>query len=236
MLPDSKSCKVHSILEGVDVERFNPGPREEPTTEPFRILCVARLIEEKGILHLLRACAILRERGHDFHCEIIGGPEQPFYTNYYVEIKKLFRKLQLKSHVSLSGVKPFADVLERYQESNLFVLPCVTAENGGRDISPHALLEAMAMKLPVISTHQAAIPEIVEHGVNGILVPPGDETALADAMIELMKKPGVRMELADNARKTVEERFNIGANIENFHKLFLGQHLVAESLPSARTP
>jgi glycosyltransferase involved in cell wall biosynthesis len=111
-------------------------------------------------------------------------------------------------------------VLESYRTADVFVLPCVVAEDGSRDITPNALIEAMAMRLPVVSTNVTAIPEIVDDGVSGLLVPPRDENALAAALIRLSKDPPLRRRLGKNARSKVEPQFDIGMNIKKFVHLF----------------
>lgn len=191
--------------------------------EPFRIVCVARLIEEKGLVYLLRACARLRARGFSFHCEIIGGPEEPTYVNYYIQLKRLYNQLRLEDCVAFLGAQPNETTLKAYARADLFVLPCVIAENGGRDISPNSVIEAMAMGLPVISTQLSAIPEIVENGVNGILVPPNDDAALADAMQELMLDEPKRRALGKAARVRVEQRYDAEKNVAKFVTLFRGE-------------
>jgi len=100
------------------------------------------------------------------------------------------------------------------------VLPAVTASHGGRDITPNVLIEAMAMKLPVVSTFSGAIPEIVDDGLSGLLVHPRDEEALAEAILRLIENPAWAEMLGSNARKKVEERFDIQKNIAQFVSLF----------------
>ena len=118
--------------------------------------------------------------------------------NYYVELKKLHRRLQLEDCVFFPGTQRFEQVLEKYREADIFILPSVIAEDGSRDITPNVLIEAMAMKIPVISTTVTGIPEIVENEVSGILVPPNDENALAEAIIKLIHDSNLRNELGEN--------------------------------------
>jgi glycosyltransferase involved in cell wall biosynthesis len=184
------------------------------------------LIEEKGLIYLLKACNILKEKGFTFRCNIIGGTEEPFYTDYYLALKKLHRELNLEDCVFFLGAQPFKQVLEEYKKHDIFILPCVIARNGGRDISPNSLLEAMAMKMPVISTTIAAIPEIVDDGENGLLVPPNNENALADAAIKLIQDYNSRKTLGENARKKIEERFDIHKNLQQYFALLNGKNLI----------
>jgi glycosyltransferase involved in cell wall biosynthesis len=202
------------------LERFQPSIQQPEHHDVFRFLCVARLIEQKGLLCLLKACRLLKDRALRFQCEIIGGPEEDLYMNYFLDLRKLYRKLDLADCVTFTGKLPFEKVLERYRNSHIFVLPSVIGKDGSRDITPNSLIEAMAMKVPVISTTVTAIPEIVENGISGLLVPPSDENALADAMILLMKNRELRNQLAENARKKVEKQFNININVQHYIELF----------------
>lgn len=213
---------VHVIRELFPLTDFAV-PTDRQDANPFRILCVARLIEEKGLVYLLRACARLRERGVSFHCEIIGGPEEPAYVNYLIQLRRLHRQLHLDDYVFLRGAQPYEKILEAYGRADLFALPCVIADNGGRDISPNSLIEAMAMGLPVISTQLSAIPEIIEHGVSGILVPPNDDAVLADAMQALLQDQAKRRALGANARARVVHRYDGQKNVSQFAALFRGE-------------
>ncbi len=221
-LPERDWHKIHVIYEGIDLEEFLPVQQKLHESGPVRILSVARLIEEKGLVYLLQACKMLRDRGYAFTCQILGGPELPHFANYYVTLKKLHRALGLDDCVSFLGAQPFERVLAELGSADIFVLPCVMASDGSRDITPNALIEAMAMKLPVISTNLSGIPESVENGGSGILVPPKDEQALADALMQLIEDEDLRRELGERARKRVQERFDIKKNIARYVALFQG--------------
>ena len=211
---------INTIYNGLNPIEFIPDHEQENISKEIRIISVARLIEQKGLVYLLKACKILKERGYSFKCEIIGGPEEPLYINYYLALKKMHRRFGLEESVFFLGAQSFDKILEGYRNAHIFVLPCVIAEDGSRDISPNSLIEAMAMKLPVVSTNVTGIPEIVEDGVSGILVPPNDENSLAGAIAELIENDNLRKELGENARKRVEERFDITKNIVKYVALF----------------
>ena len=140
------------------MERFCPNGRVRSKSEPVRILCVARLIEQKGLTYLLKACSLLKEMDLAFQCRIIGCAEDIF-MNYYVTLKKLHRNLFLEDCVEFSGTLPFHEIIEAYEHSDIFVLPCIIAKDGSRDIIPNSLLEATAMQLPVISTKVTGVPD-----------------------------------------------------------------------------
>jgi glycosyltransferase involved in cell wall biosynthesis len=218
LLPHRKRRKVNTVYEGIDLERFQPGGNEN-SGQRVALLSVARLIEEKGLVVLLRACKILQERGCLFHCRIIGGPELPRYSDYYLSLKKLHKTLGLENCVTLLGPQPFAEVMAHYRAADIFVLPCIAAGNADRDVSPTVLIEAMAMELAVVSTTISAIPEIVEQGASGLLVPPDDPPALAEALARLAGNPALRRSLGKRARERVERRFDIAKNVRQFTRL-----------------
>jgi len=212
---------LNVIYEGLKLDEFIPCRKKFNSTKEYKILTVARLVEQKGLIYLVKACKILKDRGYKFKCEIVGGAEGSAY-NCYVELKKTCLDLNLGNEVVFSGPQPFINIMDRYNGADIFVLPCVITKEGVRDITPNSLLEAMAMKLPVISTSISAIPEIVDHNISGILVPPGNEVILAEEIMRLIGDKKLRLRLGENARKKIEEKFNMNKNIGSFVNLFLG--------------
>ncbi len=222
---DAGAPRLHVIRNGLDLNQF---PMREPShraTDPFRLLAVGRLVEPKGFKHLLRACRELLDRGHDITCEIIGGPVDPMDTVTWVELQMLHARLELGSRVVFRGPQPFATVTEAFRRADAFVLPCVRGRDGSHDITPNSLIEAMAMQLAVVSTTSGAIPEIVDHEMDGLLVPPGDASALASALERLIKDDALRQRLGAAARRKIEDRFDARRNAA------LRVHLF-ESLPT----
>jgi glycosyltransferase involved in cell wall biosynthesis len=212
---------IRVVYNGLDLERFAaPAARGSAAPRPARILCVARLIEQKGLLDLLHACALLRERGIGFACDVVGGPEHPLYTNYLVALRREHRRLGLGDHVRFLGARSFDRTLRAYAGADVFVLPCVVAADGRRDVTPNAVLEAMAMALPVVSTPVGGVPELVEDGVSGVLVPPGDPLALAGALASLIDDPARRRQLGEAARRRAEERFDARRTAAEFREVF----------------
>ena len=144
-----------------------------------RILSVGRLVAFKGFEHLIDACAELARRGLDFTCEIIGdGP-----LRYDLQTK--IDMLNLSPRVSLLGSLSQEAVLEKLQAADIFALASVMDRQGASDIFPTVIIEAMAAARPVVSTRLAGISESVMHGETGLLVPPGDTIALAQALQQL---------------------------------------------------
>jgi len=221
-MANGRSSPIHVFYNGVDFERFVPGARQAGDGEAIRLLCVARLAEQKGLEVLLRACGMLRAAGFRFQCAIIGETVDPLYTNYRLQLELERRKLGLEACVRFRGPKPLSAVIDAYRAADIFVLPAVVAQDGSRDVTPNALIEAMAMELPVVSTPIAAIPEIVENGVSGLLVTPCDAEALAGALTRLIEEPQLRRRLGRAARAKVLAQFDIHRNIERFVSFFAG--------------
>ncbi len=215
------SEKVYRIYNGIEIVRFTPPMRTvEEKSSTVQLLSVGRLIEAKGYIYLLQACQALRDLGYDFHCTIIGEKSKYHDMNSYLDLKRYYHKMKLESHVTFSGAKPFEEVLQIYENADIFVLPCIPSDSGVKDITPNVLIEAMAMMLPVISSTQTAIPEIVDDNINGLLVAPRDTQALTDALIRLIENPELRIEFGRNARQKIEDRFDIGKNIQQYVSLF----------------
>lgn len=221
LLGPRAASRLHIVYNGIDLAEFRPMVRgAEP--DPPRLLAVGRLVEQKGFEDLLQACAILRDRGLTFQCDIVGGAQVPEDSNTCVRLGRLHKSLGLAGLVRFVGELPFSRILDAFQAADIFVLPCVVAGDGGSDVTPNAVIEAMAMRLPVVSTPIAAIPEIVDDGINGVLVPPRDPVALAEALSSLLGDADLRARLATAARKKIEERFDLARNIRSYVTLFQG--------------
>jgi colanic acid/amylovoran biosynthesis glycosyltransferase len=123
-------------------------------------------------------------------------------------------------YVELRGDVSDSELLRYYEEADMFILPCIITENGDRDGIPVAMMEAMAMGLPLISTIVSGVPELVEDGTSGILVPPKDEKAIADAIIALCKDTDLRVKMGKKGRKMIEREFNITIEAEKLHGIF----------------
>lgn len=181
---------------------------------PRKLLSVGRLVPMKGFDVLLHALAELRSRGVDVSCAVIGeGPER-------TRLQALRSALGLDAVVEFPGAMPHDEVVRRMSEAALMVLPCVVAPNGQSDGIPNVLMESMANGLPVVSTRISGIPELVEDGVSGRLVPAGDALALADAVQALLEDSCLCDSLAEAGRRKVERDFDVrieaGRLLEHF--------------------
>lgn len=202
--------KIHRIYNGMDLGKF---PEAAKPSGPPRLVSVGRYIEKKGFADLIDACAILRKKALDFSCAIIGGG--PLEES----LRNQVRDLGVEDCVDLTGPLPQEEVRRRLGEAALFVLPCATEADGGMDTLPTVIVEAMAARLPVVSTRLAAIPEMVDHGVTGLLVGerhPGD---LAKAIAEILHDPalGQRFGMAGHALAT--EKFSSRPTVARLRSL-----------------
>jgi glycosyltransferase involved in cell wall biosynthesis len=211
---------IHQVYNGVDPDRIT-APARRDRDGPGRILSVGRLVPKKGFDVLLEAMAILRDEGLDARCDVIGGePEgRPLHG---LALRRLRLRLDLEERVTFRGARAFGGVLEAYHAADVFALACVVDEDGDRDVIPNVVLEAMALELPVVSTHVGGIPELVEHGRTGLLVEPGDPRAFAEALRRLLADPVLRRSFGRAGRERVLERFDIRRNVETHARLFLG--------------
>ena len=188
---------------GVDIEKFEPADRKQTGSNGPEILLIGRLVAMKGIRYLIEACKLLDQKNIPFRCSIVGDGELK------TELQELIKKLGLGDKVRLLGSFKQTELISFLQNSDIFALPCIVEENGNRDGLPIVLMEAMAMKLPVISTPVAGIPELVHHEENGLLVAPRDAAALAQALERLITDEALRKLYGDCGRKTVVEDFNV---------------------------
>jgi glycosyltransferase involved in cell wall biosynthesis len=196
--------RLRRVYHGVDLERF-PFECSEPA-EPL-ILAVARLVEKKGLEHLISACRLLSERGRCFRCRIVAGSR-----DRWAALSAQIHALGLAERVVLEGPLDQDDVRQRYHHATVFALPAVVAEDGDRDGIPNVLVEAAATGVPIVSTPVGGIPELVRDGETGLVVPPRDAAALAAAIESLLDSPELRRRLRERARAHVEEFFDLRRN------------------------
>lgn len=206
---------LHTIYHGLDLSLFAPSGDAQDTTAKPLILSVGRMVEKKGFTYLVEACRLLRERGYEFRCQIVGGED-----SYAETIKRSIEQSKLPDTVTLHTAVTQEELRRIYEQATVFVLPCQVIENGDRDGIPNVLVEAMAMELPVVSTNISGIPELIEHGVNGMLVPQKDAEALACAIQELLNNSNLRRQLGAAAREKVCRDFDAKRNILTLKALF----------------
>lgn len=215
--------KIAVIHCGVDTRAFRPTHEVNPSLEeaesgilhqvpflpsvpPFTILCIGLLQEVKGQTYLLEACQILHARGIEFACHFVGdGPDR-------AALMMQVDQAGLAAYVHFQGWRTHEETIELLRGAQVLALPSVPTRSGKREGIPVALMEAMASGVPVVASGISGIPELVEHERNGLLVPPRNSPALADALERLYGNPRLRQCLAKAGREKVVQEFDLYAN------------------------
>lgn len=204
--------KVHVVRCGVDRSIFRP-PDPRPENETFTILCVAGLEEKKGHRYLIEACRLLVDQDVAFRCLLIGGG--PLLR----QIEAQIMEYTLKEKVVLLGQQTREQVQRYLAQSDLFVLPSVRLPSGKQEGIPVALMEAMAMSLPVIATRLSGIPELVEDGKTGLLVPERDPEAIAEAIQKLAGSQSLRRTIGTAAYEKIVNEYDLQKNASQLYGL-----------------
>ena len=212
--PES-AAKVHRIYNGVDLSRFHPPDFGSGVPA---IISIGRLIEKKGFADLIAACGLLRPRGREFRCEIIG--EGPLEAVLQAQIAEA----GLQSIVNLAGPLTQTQIALRLANATIFVLPCTREAGGGMDNLPTVIIEAMAAGLPVISTPLAGVPEMVEHERSGELVPEHAPQAICAAMERCIADPVRARRFGDRGREIACEKFSVETSARALIELFQGDN------------
>ena len=193
---------VHRM--GINTEYFTFRERE-PHDGPMRIATTARFTEKKGLEYAVKSIARVMEQhpDTDLHYDMIGdGPTRP-------QVEELIAEHGLGDRVTLHGAITLDEVRELLEKADVFLLPSVVASDGDKEGVPVSLMEAMAMGMPVLSTWHSGIPELVEDGVSGFLVPERDTDALAGRIHWMSENRGEWAGLGRAGHEKVEREFNL---------------------------
>ena len=210
------SPKAITVYNGVNAEVFNPadvddGMRVELGLREGTVVIgsIGVLEKDKGQKYLFEAVARLKSEGiNNIVCVVCGtGPEE-------LILKEFVHANGLDEEVLFLGFR--TDIPRVLKTLDILVLTSLTIESFSM-----AAVEAMAMKVPVIATNVGGLPEVVEDGKTGILVPPGDINALCSAIKYLVKNPEARLKMGENGRLRVLEKFTIEQNVRKTEEVFL---------------
>jgi len=197
-----EKMRIHHLA--VDTAKLSPEAGARAAAPPVRIACAARLVEKKGLDTLLRAVAEARKTGADVALDIAGeGPLE-------AKLKSEVSSLGLDDAVRFHGLLGRKKTLSLMRRAHIAALLSRTAPDGDAEGTPTALMEAGALGLPCVSTIHAGIPEVVEHGQTGLLVPENDVAAAARALCMLAADAAMRERLGAAARVKIESEFSIG--------------------------
>lgn len=203
--------KIHRIYNGLDLSVFDYRPEPSP---PRKIIAVGRLVPKKGFSHLIDACKVLLERQVEFACEILGNGELES------DLKQQIAELSLGNHVRLIGPQPQNTVREMIRSAAVFAAPCVIGHDGDRDGLPTVITESLALGTPCVATDVTGIPEIIRHGVTGLIVEQENAVALANGIQRLLDDHDLRRTISANARQLIESEFDIHSNVARIREHF----------------
>ena len=198
------AAKITTLPMGVDLSRFTHLPRERDIEGPLRLVSVARLVEVKGIEHAVRAVAALRPELRDRTTYTIlgGGPLEP-------SLRTLAESLGVGDRVVFLGRQTHERVRQEVYRADVMVMPSIVTARGEQEALGVAAMEALATGIPVIATRTGGLPEVVPDGTAGLLVPPEDAGALAEAVQRLADDETLRARLGEQGRAHVETTYNL---------------------------
>lgn len=212
MLGNEYADRIEIIRCGIPVAKFSPLKKKDDGI--IKLLTVGRLVEKKGTRYAIDAFSKIA-RKHNVEFRIIG--EGPLMGELY----ELVKNHKLIDKVRFLGPQPQARVIREMQDADIFILSAVTAANGDKEGLPVVLLEAQAMKLPVVSSFHTGIPEAVLDGKSGFLVPEKDINLLAQKLECLIVNRQLREEMGEYGRRHVESRFNIQTELARLNSLMV---------------
>lgn len=214
--------RVELVYHGLDLSRFPNPPAIRPARDgtraddPVRIVCVGRAVEKKGLDVLIDALGRLPDTLNWRLVHIGTGP-------LVDKLKARAAQAGIAERIEWRGSQAQGAVVAALRDADLFVLPSRPAADGDRDGLPNVIMEAATQALPIVSTLFAGVPEFVEDGVNGLLVPPGDVPALSDALALAIADPVLRERLGAAAYARLVADFSFEAGIDRMDTLLAAQ-------------
>jgi len=192
---------LKTIHEGIDLSLYPKQPELDrlALTEPVTVGTVSSLSHEKGLRYLIEAASLIPHVKGRVRFVIVGE------GHFRIKLEELVRKKGLEECVQFLGFR--TDIQALLKEFDLFVLPSLSEGLSS------AIMEAMASSLPVIASKVGGIPELVQNGDNGLLVPPADPESLARAIIQLVENPEALRQMGIRGRELVEQKFTLDRKV-----------------------
>jgi len=208
--------KIDIVRTGIPLQEFPFREREFPVNGEWRFLQASRLVQKKGLATTLHAFTAFLTHYPNATLTIAG--EGPMSR----DLKELTRKLKIDNRVVLPGFVASEKLREIYYASHIFLHPSETGSDGNQEGIPNSMLEAMATGLPVFATDHGGIPEAIENGVSGILVPERDHEALSRALLESVQDRHLLARLARNGANAVAQKFDQENQIRRLEEIYFG--------------
>jgi colanic acid/amylovoran biosynthesis glycosyltransferase len=210
--------KIEIQRTGIPLDEFSFRERNFPTRSgggEWRFVQAGRLIEKKGLPVTLRAFAVFLHQYPNAKLTIAG--EGPLFG----QLQNLARELNVGGRISFTGFVSQEQLREIYYASHIFLHPSQIGHDGNQEGIPNSMLEAMASGLPVFATEHGGIPEAIENGVSGVLVPERNHEKLADALLDAAKDPGFLSRIALSGAEIVRENFDLHAQAQRLEEIYL---------------
>ena len=207
--------KIEIQRTGIPLEEFPFRERSFPENDEWRFVQAGRLIEKKGLPVTLRAFAIFLGKYPNATLTIAG--EGPMLG----ELQTLARELRIERSVSFTGFISQEQLGQTYYRSHIFLHPSQTGHDGNQEGIPNSMLEAMASGLPVFATQHGGIPEAIENGVSGVLVPERDHEALARALLNAAADRVSLSQIARSGAEVVRKNFDLRAQAQRLEEIYL---------------
>lgn len=218
--PEEKVA-VHHL--GVRLDEYEFKPRTRAVDEPLRILVAGRFTEKKGIVFALEAFFRIVKNGVNARLTIIGDsgnkPKNLETKKQIVDV--VARNGALSNFVEFRGLRPLAELRAAYHEHHIFLSPSVEAESGDNEGgAPVSLIEAAATGMPIVATYHCDIPEVVKHGITGLLAPERDSETLANHLMAFVSGESKLAEMGAAARKHIENEYDALRQGERLEALY----------------
>ena len=206
--------KIRVQRTGIPLQELPFRERTAPGDGSWRLLQAGRLIEKKGLRTSLRAFAAFTREYPNARLTIAG--EGPLLD----ELRQFVGELQIAERVAFAGFQSQAELRELFYDSHIFLHPSETGADGNQEGVPNSMLEAMASGLPVFATTHGGIPEAIENGVSGVLVPERDSEALARQLLEKTSRPEMLSAIAQRGAAAVAEKFEQRAQVRKLEECY----------------
>lgn len=213
LLETGSPARIEVIYNGLPLDDVPVG---NGARDPDLVLGVGRLVEKKGFDVMLHAIASLRAAGRNVRGMIVGTGEER------EALERLASELGLGGAIEMPGAMQRDEVLALMRRARVLAAPCVTGRDGNRDALPTVLIEALASGLPVVTTSVGGIPEIVEDGVHGRVVPERDQDAFTAALSSTIDDDSLWSSMAAEGPARARERFDRERTIERFLDVVAG--------------